>query len=192
MEACADDAVGGLNAYIHRLPDKARVSLTTFDSESIDLIRDAVLPAEAALKPSEFIPRGGTPLHDAIGLTVAQAEKRSVGSDRVALVILTDGYENASRLFERKAILELLKRKQEGDGWLVIYLGANQDAWAVGERFGTVADNSMSVGDGKFGEAMLSVERATRSYYSSGDKQLGRRMSGFSRQERDRAMSGSR
>ena len=192
MAACAADAVGGYNTYVTNLPATACVSLTLFDSGGIDLVRDAVAPPDAALKDGEFAPRGMTPLYDAIGQTIADAEGRSKGFDRVALVILTDGFENASVEFKRDDILKLLKEKQERDGWLVIYLGANQDAWAVGKQFGTVADNSMSIGADKIGVAMDSVSRATASYLASDSAQLGRDMSGFSREERQKAKKGAR
>ena len=187
MDTCADDAVGGYNTYVAQLPATARVSLTLFDSEGIDLVRDALEPAAASLPIGEFQPRAGTPLYDAIGYTVAEVEKRSAGFDRVALVILTDGFENTSTHFKRADVLKLLREKQERDGWLVIYLGANQDAWVVGEQFGTVADNSLSVESGQFGVALDSVSRATRSYTESSNRQTGRALSSFSREDRARA-----
>jgi hypothetical protein len=191
MAACADDAVGGYNTYVSNLPAAACVSLTLFDSGGIDLVRDAVAPPDAALKDREFAPRGMTPLY-AIGQTITVAEGRSKGFDRVALVILTDGNENASVKFKRDDVLKLLKDKQEQDGWLVIYLGANQDAWAVGGQFGTVADNSMSIDADRIGVAMDSSARATASYFASESAQLGRQMSGFSREERQKAKKGGR
>ena len=187
MDTCAADAVGGYNTYVAQLPVTARVSLTLFDSEGIDLVRDALEPAAASLPIGEFQPRATTPLYDAIGYTVAEVEKRSAGFDRVALVILTDGFENTSTHFKRADILKLLREKQERDGWLVIYLGANQDAWVVGEQFGTVADNSLSVESGQFGFALDSVGRATRSYTESSNRQTGRALSSFSREDRARA-----
>jgi len=187
MDTCADDAVGGYNTYVAQLPVTARVSLTLFDSEGIDLVRDALEPAAASLPIGEFQPRATTPLYDAIGYTVVEVEKRSTGFDRVALVILTDGFENVSTHFKRADILKLLREKQERDGWLVIYLGANQDAWVVGEQFGTVADNSLSVESGQFSVALDSVSRATRSYTESSNRQTGRALSSFSREDRARA-----
>ena len=47
----------------------------------------------------------------------------------------------------REAVLEQLGRKQDTDGWLVVYLGANQDAWAVGAQFGAVAGHSIDHGE---------------------------------------------
>ena len=184
MQSCAADAVGGYNTYVAQLPATACVSLTLFDCGGIDLVRDAVAPPDANLKDGEFEPRGMTPLYDAIGQTIADAEARSKGFDRVALVILTDGLENTSVKFKRDDVLKLLKDKQERDGWLVIYLGANQDAWAVGKQFGTVAGNSMSIDADRIGVAMDSSGRATASYFASESAQIGRVLSGFSRDER--------
>jgi hypothetical protein len=188
MAACAGDAIGGYSTYVTKLPANARVSLTLFDSGGIDLVRDAVPPPDAILKPGEYEPRASTPLYDAIGQTVAQAEERSKGFDRVALVILTDGFENASRKFEREAILELLREKREKDGWLVIYLGANQDAWEVGRSIGVADINSLSFGVDVISDVLDSAARATRSYVSANDRRLGQDLSGFSSEERGRAV----
>ena len=187
MQSCASDAVGGYNAYAAKLPETARVSLTLFDSEGVDLIRDAVAPAVAGMRADEYVPRAATPLYDAIGRTIADAEKRCAGFDRVALVILTDGHENASREFTREDILKLLTRKQEQDGWLVIYLGANQDAWEVGQKFGSSSPNTMSFDAMNASVVMASAADATNRYVASRNEQLGRREAEFSKEERERA-----
>jgi Mg-chelatase subunit ChlD len=92
-----------------------------------------------------FVPRGMTPLNDAIART-AQAmdgEKLRDG-EKVAFVILTDGLENASKEYSRDAVRKLLERLQKEKNWLVIYLGANQDAFAEGAARGTVAANTLN------------------------------------------------
>lgn len=187
MHDCASDAVGGYNAYVAKLPNTARVSLTLFDTAGIDLVRDAVEPAAARLTDDEYVPRSTTPLYDAIGRTLAEVEKRSKGFDRVALVILTDGFENASREFTRAAILKSLTRKQEQDGWLVVYLGANQDAWEVGQKFGSSSPNTMSFDARNVSVVMASAADATNRYADSKDAQLGRLEAGFSFLDRERA-----
>lgn len=187
MHSCAAEAVSGYNGYVATLPPGARVSLTLFDTEGIDLVRDGVETAAAGLVDGEYAPRGGTPLYDAIGLTIAEAEKRSSGFDRVALVILTDGFENASEKFRRDDILKLLTRKQEQDGWLVVYLGANQDAWAVGESFGAAGLNSLSFDQANVEVALASAGDATNRFLASDNAQIGRRRAAFSADERSRA-----
>ena len=187
MSSCATDTVGGYNAYVDGLPKDAKVSLTTFDSVSIDLVRDAVAPLAGKIAPEEFVPRGSTPLLDAVGRTIADATIRSRGFDRVALVVLTDGLENASREFTRDKIASVLKEKQEKDGWLVVYLGANQDAWAVGQTFGMVAGNSMSYDTKNMSAALASVGAATARYTAAENAQVGRMRASFTAGERFRA-----
>lgn len=187
MHSCVSDAVGGYNAYVAQLPPSTRVSLTLFDSAGIELVRDAVEPGQALLSEEEYVPRASTPLFDAIGHTVMAAEKRSKNFDRVALVILTDGLENASREFRRSDVLELLVRKQEQDGWLIIYLGAEQDAWAVGQTFGTAAPNTMSILKDNIAFALRSAGEMTNVFVSADDAQSGRRRGQFSRQQRTEA-----
>lgn len=78
---------------------------------------------------------GMTPLYDAVGETINMLEADSKDCD-VVLVILTDGGENDSRRYAVEHLSRMMKMKQE-QGWAILYLGANQDAWAVGSKFGT-------------------------------------------------------
>lgn len=106
-------------------------------------------------------PRGMTALRDAVGNAV-QAEKEALKAmpeeerpDEVVLVIATDGYENSSREYSWEQISEMLaKLQREGRGkekihkrgWKVVYLGANQDAIAVGMRMGVPQTSSVTYG----------------------------------------------
>jgi hypothetical protein len=130
----ADDAVS------------ARVSLTLFDDQSIDLVFDKERAGEMPkLTKETFVPRGMTPLNDAIGKTAAKIDKENLLDDEnVAFVILTDGLENASHEYSAKAVRKLLERVQKEKNWLVIYLGANQDAFAEGATRGTVVGSTMN------------------------------------------------
>ncbi len=47
-------------------------------------------------------------------------------------MIITDGHENASTDFSGEQISKLLEAKQE-EGWTILFLGANQDAFATGQ-----------------------------------------------------------
>ena len=142
METCRDSTIDAFNEYVNSLAkdDKvsSRVSLTTFDSESIDLIADNVKAKDCPkLTRKTFEPRACTPLNDAIGRTVARidGEKRRDG-ENIAFVILTDGLENASQEYSKDAVKKLLDGRQKDKNWLVIYLGANQDAFAEGAARG--------------------------------------------------------
>jgi len=51
-------------------------------------------------------------------------------------VIMTDGEENASREFTRESVFKLIQDRQKLNDYEFIYMGANQDAYAVGMHMG--------------------------------------------------------
>ena len=173
MEECRDTTISAFNEYVSSLRAKdelsARVSLTLFDDVSIDLLHDRVKPRDLAnLTRETFVPRGMTPLNDAIGKTVAAIDKAELRDDEgVAFVILTDGLENASKEFNTEAVKKLLDGRQKDKNWLVIYLGANQDAFAEGATRGTVAGRTMNFATAQMPAAMGAAARMTVDYAQS-------------------------
>jgi Mg-chelatase subunit ChlD len=173
MEDCRDTAIGAFNEYVNslRLNDRlaARISLTTFDDQSIDLVFDR-RKAETmpALTKEMFVPRGMTPLNDAIGSTAGQMEKVKLERDEgVAFVILTDGLENASREYSRDAVRKLLERLQAEKNWLVVYLGANQDAFAEGATRGVAPGRTINFDVQHMPAAVGAVARMSAAFAES-------------------------
>lgn len=189
MQSIKDDTIGAFNSYVETLAKDApdsKLSLTIFDSQSIDTIIDNAKIGEVEeLTAAMYQPRASTPLFDAVGKTVALLDA-SKGKNK-ALVILTDGLENASREYTKDAIKKLLDEKQEKSNWLVLYLGANQDAFAEGGAIGTVAANTMNYAATSQGmtNTMQVAAAATSRYAASGS----RIKAGFTNAERKRAMS---
>lgn len=147
MESCRTDAVGAVNSFIRQSksaePANGRLSLIVFDSGSIDVLRDKVpLGTCAELLADEYQPRGGTPLLDAVGHGVALLDKSRHAGERQVLAIMTDGLENASKEYSKDAIRALLERKQKDDGWLIVYLGADHDAWEQARHLGLSQGNT--------------------------------------------------
>jgi hypothetical protein len=95
-------------------------------------------------------PRGMTPLLDALGHTLSKTKKRITKKrkkdrpGRVLFVIVTDGLENASSEFSKADIRKLIDQRESKDKWQFIYLGANQDAMAVGRDLGIKVDTSVT------------------------------------------------
>jgi len=79
-------------------------------------------------------PRGLTALHDAI-LKAAAIADRVKNQERVHMVIVSDGLENSSQEATPATVAERLTAGKAA-GWTVSYLGANQDAIAVGQALG--------------------------------------------------------
>lgn len=174
METSRDITIDAFNEYVNGLAAdeniSARVSLTIFDDQSIDLIRDNIKAKLCAkLDRDSYRPRGMTPLFDAIGKTVAKvdAEARREG-EKVVLVILTDGQENASHEYSKDAIKKLFDGRQKDKGWLVLFLGANQDAFAEGGHIGTYAGNTMNFSTANVGASMKAAARSSMAYAGSG------------------------
>ena len=64
--------------------------------------------------------------------------------ENVIFSILTDGYENASSKFNQEQIFSKIRHQEDKYNWNFIYLGANQDAIAVGNSLGILKGDSLS------------------------------------------------
>lgn len=60
----------------------------------------------------EYCPNGRTALFDAVGNTVTELSKNeSVKKNKVMFVVITDGYENASKEFKKYDVKKLIDEK---------------------------------------------------------------------------------
>lgn len=107
------------------------VSLIAFDSGHYNQIY-CNIPAEKALDitKKQYRPDGCTPLYDAMGRSINELRPHVVKGDVVLVTVITDGYENASREYNGKAIKSLVEAMKK-EGWVFTYIGANQDVEAV-------------------------------------------------------------
>lgn len=152
MQAMTSDVIGGFNSFLATQRadgSDALMSLIQFDSQDAHEVLADSLPISAVpdLSPATFVPRGGTPLYDAMGHTIADAtirieQRRTQGKnpEEILFVTFTDGEENSSSEYDRAGLFELVK-KREADGWTFAYLGANQDSYEEGQKVGYSAGN---------------------------------------------------
>ena len=181
------EAVSSVNTYVRELAKDGagdRVTLAAFDAyESgmqFDILRDAVQITEwREVAPDEVLPRGTTPLLDALVRLVTRAEE--VNNEKTAIVVMTDGFENASKEVTVEAAKATLDRVK-GKNWQINFLGADFDGISQAGRLGVARDNSMNFRQGRADAAMHSTAQAHSSY---------RRSPGaVSYQEEDRKNSG--
>lgn len=177
MISCASQTISGYNEYINGLKvgDKANylITFSKFDSSPGDptcriQYVDKPLAEVPELTKETFIPRGGTPLYDAIGQTVSALKE---GDGDVLVIILTDGGENSSKEYTANTVKTLIKQKEATGKWTFVYLGANQDAWMVAQQFGMHQGNTQSYHTGNMQAVMGNLVNATRSrasYSASG------------------------
>lgn len=137
MESIREATIEGYNAYLAQqatVPG-ARFSLTQFDTVGIDhLYVDVPVERVEPLTTETFVPRGGTPLYDAIGTGIAALEA-ATPTGKVVFVIVTDGQENSSREYTREAVLARIEARRK-DGWEFVFMGATADTYEVGASLG--------------------------------------------------------
>jgi len=171
MEDCRAATIESVNAYLLKgrnddnLKD-ADFELSIFDTEAYETIRRSALSAVADISTADFVPRGGTPLLDAVGRGIDGLDKRTV-DDKAILVVVTDGLENSSRKHTYESIKALLEDRQK-KGWLVLFLGAGLESAREGIRMGVQRANvaSIALDEERMRVSMAAMVEAN-AYYSA-------------------------
>ena len=171
MSGWEQDVIGGFNTFIkeqQKEKDDCSVTLVQFDGQDpYEIILDAQeLETVTELSPDVYDPRGSTPLLDALGRLIKNAEK-SEGNQRedVLVWVFTDGHENASREYSYDQIKNLVQEKEKA-GWTFMFMGAGIDSYAAGRSLGFSDDNVsnfMKSADG-IDAAYLQSARSLSSY----------------------------
>jgi len=170
MEDCRDETISAFNEYLGALTASkdadARITLTTFDSESQDIVFELKPVAETPkLTRETFVPRGMTPLMDAVGRAVAHTDNALLReNEKVSLVVLTDGMENASTEYNKASVKALLEGRQKDKGWQIVFLGADQAAWAQGATMGATVGTSLQFSKRSMRKTFEAVTRTQEAY----------------------------
>ena len=110
------------------------VTIVTFEGDGVKGVktrRDRIpVGAIQDFTKKDYRPGGCTPLYDAMGKTLNELEGLVHEDDRVFATVITDGYENSSREYSGRTVKALVARLRE-KGWILAYIGANQDAVEV-------------------------------------------------------------
>jgi hypothetical protein len=116
-------------------------TLITF-SDRVKFVHKNIKGSEIIIEDEDYVPGGTTALLDAIGIGIEY--QQNIKSKNVICVILTDGHENSSKIYKENEIKMLTKKMEIENKWVFIYLGANQDSFAVSESLGINPRNSAS------------------------------------------------
>jgi hypothetical protein len=108
-------------------------TLITFNS-SVNFIHKNTKGEDIKINDDDFSPNGMTALFDAIGEGINY--QKNIKSDNVICIVLTDGLENCSNKYTSDTVKNLIKEMENEYNWKFIYLGANQDSFAVGKSLG--------------------------------------------------------
>lgn len=133
------------------------------------------------LGEGDYIPSGMTAMRDGVGDAIDFLQAEAKKGDSVLVVVISDGYENASKRYSEKTIASQVKELQES-GWTFTYIGANQDLAKVQKQFGFHEGNTLSYtsdSDGT-GQMYKVVASSMRSYAHARSAALSRGESSFS------------
>ena len=126
-------ALAGINETIETVkkmqqlhPDmEQRISLLTFDSGHKTFKYDNVKADNVnTLSARDYNPRGGTPLYDAIGISIAKLNAQTSEKDNVLVTIITDGEENSSEEYNLHMVKTLIS-KMKKQGWTFTLIGTD-------------------------------------------------------------------
>ena len=171
MSGLEGDTIGGFNSLIEKQkqePGEAIVSTILFDNVQ-EVLHDRVKISDIQkMTEDEYFTRGSTALLDAIGGAINHISRIYKHSkpeeipEYTNFVIITDGYENASRRFTGRQIKRMIEHEKNKYGWEFLFIGANIDAITAAQDLGISRDMAVdyiadSQGTGKVFE---SVSRA--------------------------------
>ena len=157
MIDCLENTINGFNEQIQRIrrikaefpDDEMTVGLTIFNEEVI-IKYLASDPHDVSLLDSlSYKPGGSTALLDAIGFTVKRIESElersnNIQDTSVIVVVITDGYENASKVFSMAEIKLMIARLEQTTKWTFAFVGATFDAVEVAKEMSIKSKNSYS------------------------------------------------
>ena len=145
--------IGGYNSLLEKQRKEvgdATVTTVLFDDQ-YEMVHDhAAIGKVKDITNKEYFARGMTGLLDAIGKTinhVGNRHKNALDSEvpgKTMVVIITDGFENASREFTLPQVKQMIERQKAEFGWEFLFLGANIDAVSTAEGFGISADRAVT------------------------------------------------
>jgi uncharacterized protein YegL len=181
MEPKATDVRGGFNNYVSALREDTRsgyrLTAVTFDTQVKTLFTDVPLTQVPQLNESNYRPGGNTALYDALGVSLAEItsairhEDKPYGTDRVLVIVMTDGEENSSRRFSKQQVTGDIKLREEAGNWTFVYLGADQDAWAASQGLGFAAGNVAAYAGNATADVFRKLARSTARYSASSVRQ---------------------
>lgn len=150
MSDIEDDTKGSFNSFIKAqkaAEGKTVLDIYQFSGEVRRIVEHVDLASFSDDLMARYTCSGCTALNDAVCTaidTLGQefaAMKEEDRPENVLMVIITDGFENASRKFSSSDVKERIKQQTEKYNWEFQYLAANQDAFATGSAMGIAADN---------------------------------------------------
>lgn len=139
MAGSEKNTISSFNEYLEREANnnyKTNVTTLFFNETYEYLYKRCDIKKINKMKKSDYVVGGCTALYDALGNSISYMDE--CDTEKVIFIIITDGYENASRKYDSHLIKKLIKNHKD---WEFIYIGADIDSYASGSTIGIKKDN---------------------------------------------------
>lgn len=146
MQGSNADVIGGFNSFIERQKDEnpgnISVSLYKFNDTVTSVITNQPASDINNLTNNDYSPGGFTALYDAIGRAIHESDTQLISlsekerPDKVMVVIITDGFENASKEYSAADIKASISLHEEMLHWSFIFLGSGLEDFKDAEAMG--------------------------------------------------------
>ena len=153
MGGQVENTISSFNEYLEKeKKNKYETNITTvLFSDKYTVLHDRVSVSKVKpLTNKEYYVEGCTALYDALGNTIHNFETKE--TEKVIFIIITDGYENASKEYKNEDIKKLIQGHKDYE---FIYVGADIDSYVAGSTIGIRKSNIANFKKGKVGTEKL-------------------------------------
>jgi uncharacterized protein YegL len=148
-----------------------KVSLVTFPVGATNRVGEPAIwnkpVAEVQeLNEASYVPNGGTPLNDAVGLAISRLAELPEASDpntSFLVIVISDGEENASTQWDGPRVAAKIREMTATNRWTFAYMGSGVDFERV-QQMGFAANNIHTMAVMDMGQVTMRNATATRSY----------------------------
>jgi hypothetical protein len=182
MLTIKNDMIGGFNSFIEEQrknnSGECRVFAYKFDTKYDVIFEDKDIMDVPALTDKNYITRGNTALYDSLGLTVDNIGKLLAGTpederpEKVLVITITDGEHNSNledlkEHYTSEKVKEMVTHQTNVYHWDFAYIGANQDAWAIGGSMGVGNNFNYKATSAGTAYALSNLSKSTSKYRSA-------------------------
>lgn len=153
MSGSEDSTISSFNEYLEREKKnnyKTRITTILFSDDYSYLYKGADVSKVSPLTRDDYFVGGCTSLYDAIGSSINYIDR--CDTDKVLFIIITDGYENASKEFDKEKIRRMIK---DHSNYEFVYIGADIDSYSSGGSIGIKSANIANFKKDRKGTSLL-------------------------------------
>lgn len=153
MSGSEDSTISSFNEYLEKEKKnnyKTRITTILFSDDYSYLYKEADVSKVSPLTRDDYFVGGCTALYDAIGSSINYIDR--CDTDKVLFIIITDGYENASKEFDKEKIRKMIKNHSNYE---FVYIGADIDSYSSGGSIGIKSANIANFKKDRKGTSLL-------------------------------------